>query len=144
MAEGSVTTHTAQERRVAPELPKAPTLPSSPSGEPKTAQRRPRGHLSTEFALKGAELSHCLKGAGSSEAAGQFQHTAHLREHTSPSGAPQTTLDIRISHGGGSREGRTMWSLVSTAVYELEQKPSCRTHFDLSWWPHGEFLSVTP
>lgn len=102
------------------------------------------GHLSTEFALKGAELSHCLKGAGSSEAVGQFQHTAHLREHTSPSGAPQTTIDIRISHSGGQREGKTMWSLVSTTVYELEQKPSCRMHFDLSWWPHGEFSRVTP
>lgn len=67
-------------------------------------------------------------GARSSEVAGEFLHRAELWRP--------------ISIPVGSREGKAVWAVVSTAVYAFEQKPSCRMHFDHSWRPHGKFSSV--
>lgn len=74
--------HIAQESIIAPEIPIPPALPNRRPGGTQICPPKARWPLSTEFAFKGAELSHCLMGAGSSEGAGQFQQTTDLREHT--------------------------------------------------------------
>lgn len=75
VAKASIMIPMIQESQIAPGILNQPALPNSQSvnrGNPHLPHPRPHRQLSTEFAFKGAELSHCLMRAGSSEVAGEF------------------------------------------------------------------------
>lgn len=127
MDKGSIVIHIVQESRIAPGIPSQPALPSSRSGEPRSALPKacPTGHGFPQN-LHWKEQNEAIVPWDWVLwiAAAQFLHVADLRGHN-------VQPLISISHNGGSREGKAVGSLVSTTtVYEFEWEPSCRMHFD--------------
>lgn len=127
MDKGSIVIYIVQESRIAPGIPSQPALPSSRSGEPRSALPKacPTGHGFPQN-LHWKEQNEAIVPWDWVLwiAAAQFLHVADLRGHN-------VQPLISISHNGGSREGKAVGSLVSTTtVYEFEWEPSCRMHFD--------------